>query len=114
MTDEEIAEFREGFSLFDVDGGGDNGSVDFPEYLTMMVRKRNEEKDQLAEVIAAFKEFDTDGSGVVPVAKLKQVMTNLGEKLTDEELDEVIFAADVDGDGNIKYEELARDMTGAH
>ena len=30
-----------------------------------------------------------------------QVMTNLGEKLTDEEVDEMIREADIDGDGQV-------------
>ena len=33
-------------------------------------------------------------------------MTNLGEKLTDEEVDEMISEADIDGDGQINYEGL--------
>ncbi len=45
-------------------------------------------------------------------------MTNLGEKLTDEEVDEMIREADVDGDGQINYDEFV-DMvslkgSGAH
>ena len=37
-------------------------------------------------------------------------MTNLGEKLTDEEVDEMIREADVDGDGQINYEEFVKMM----
>jgi EF-hand domain pair len=33
--------------------------------------------------------------------QLRHVMTNLGEKLTDEEVDEMIREADVDGDGQV-------------
>ena len=31
-------------------------------------------------------------------------MTNLGEKLSDEEVEEMIKEADVDGDGQVDYE----------
>jgi hypothetical protein len=41
---------------------------------------------------------------VLLVVQLRHVMTNLGEKLTDEEVDEMIREADVDGDGQVNYE----------
>lgn len=37
-------------------------------------------------------------------------MMNLGEKLTDEELEQMILEADSDGDGQVNYEEFARMM----
>ena len=54
--------------------------------------------------------FDKDGNGYISAAELRHVMTNLGEKLTDEEVDEMIREADVDGDGQINYEGT-RDVT---
>jgi hypothetical protein len=59
-------------------------------------RKDADHEEELRE---AFKVFDKDGNGFVSAAELKHVMTNLGEKLSDEEVDEMIREADVDGDG---------------
>ena len=42
------------------------------------------------------------------LSQLRHVMTNLGEKLTDEEVDEMIREADVDGDGQVNYEEFVK------
>jgi len=37
-------------------------------------------------------------------------MNNLGEILTDDELNEMIIEADLDGDGQINYSEFVRVM----
>ena len=55
-------------------------------------------------MIEAFKVFDRDGNGFISKAELHYVMTNLGERLTDKEADEMIREADVDGDRHINYE----------
>ena len=54
--------------------------------------------------------FDKDQNGFIFAAELRQVMTNLGEKLTDEEVEEMIWEADVDGDGHIDYDEFVKVM----
>ena len=59
--------------------------------------------DTEEELKEAFKVFDKDGSGTISAAELRHVMLNLGEKLTDDEVDEMIFEADVDGDGEVNY-----------
>ena len=50
-----------------------------------MARKMKD-TDTEEELIEAFKVFDRDGNGFISAAELRHVMTNLGEKLTDEEV----------------------------
>ena len=80
-----------------------NGTIDFPEFLTMMARKMKD-TDSEEEIREAFKVFDRDNNGYISAAELKHVMTNLGERLTEHEVDEMIREADYDGDGQINYE----------
>ena len=42
--------------------------------------------------------------------QLRHVMINLGEKLTDEEVEQMIREADLDGDGQVDYDEFVRMM----
>jgi calmodulin len=115
------AELQDMINEVDADG---NGTIDFPEFLTMMARKMRD-TDSEEEIKEAFKVFDKDGNGYISAAELRHVMTNLGvsflhlfsrirtefciflsegEKLTDSEVDEMIREADVDGDGQINYD----------
>ncbi|KAG1725881.1 uncharacterized protein EDB91DRAFT_1086957 [Suillus paluster] len=98
------AELQDMINEVDADG---NGTIDFPEFLTMMARKMRD-TDSEDEIKEAFKVFDKDGNGYINAAELRHVMTNLGEKLTDGEVDEMIREADVDGDGQINYDEFVK------
>ena len=69
-----------------------------------MMAKKMTNYDSKEELTLCFKVFDTDGDGSISAAELRHVMTNLGEKLTDEDVDEMIREADVDGDGQVNYE----------
>ena len=94
------AELSMMISQIDEDG---NGSIDFSEFLGMMTKNAI---DPEAEVLAAFQVFDVDGSGSISASELRHVMAHLGEKLTDEEVDEMIKEADTDGDGEISIDEF--------
>ena len=43
--------------------------------------------------------------------ELRHIMSNLGEKLKDSEIDEMILHADIDGDGSVNYNEWVTMMT---
>ncbi|KAL7412519.1 hypothetical protein BDY24DRAFT_341722, partial [Mrakia frigida] len=100
------AELTDMVNEVDADG---NGKIDFAEFLTMMSRKMRD-VDSEEEIKEAFKVFDKDGNGFISAAELRHVMTNLGEKLTQSEVDEMIREADVDGDGQINYAEFVKMM----
>ena len=48
--------------------------------------------------------FDKDDDGFISVEELRHIMQSLGEKLTDNELDEMVAEADSDKDGLINYQ----------
>src|SRR5438045_8610184 len=58
-----------------------NGTIDFPEFLTMMARKMKD-TDSEEEIREAFRVFDKDGNGFISAAELRHVMTNLGKSRT--------------------------------
>ena len=135
MTEEQIAEFEKAFMPFDKDGNGiltkaelgivmrslgqnppegelqdlmdkfdadGNGAIDFNEFLTMMAQKMRE----------AFSVFDKDGNGFISGAELRHVvLANMGKYLTEEEVNEMMRAADINGDGQVNYEEFVNLMT---
>lgn len=141
LTEQQIAELREAFQLFDKDGDGhvtpkelmivlqslgqnptidmvdeminevdtdNNGEIEFEEFCVLMCRnmKENDDIDTLKE---AFKLLDSDGSGEISKTELKEILrsfSKLGEDIADDEIDNLIKQADVDGDGQISYDEV--------
>lgn len=86
-----------------------SGTIDFSEFLEMMTAKMSE-KDSREEILKAFRLFDDDETGKISFRNLKRVAKELGENMTDEELQEMIDEADRDGDGEINEDEFLRIM----
>jgi len=59
----------------------------------------------------AFVAIDFNGNGFISPAELKILLEKLGEKATNEELDDMIKSADVDGDGYLSFEEWTKYMS---
>uniref|UniRef100_A0A8B9UG50 EF-hand domain-containing protein n=2 Tax=Anas TaxID=8835 RepID=A0A8B9UG50_9AVES len=94
--------------IADIDKEG-SGTIDFEDFLAMMTQKMSE-KDSKEEILKAFRLFDDDGTGKISFKNLKRVAKELGENLTDEELQEMIDEADRDGDGEVSEQEFLRIM----
>ena len=94
--------------IADADRDG-SGVIDFPEFLDMMTQKMAE-RDPREEMLKAFRLFDDDETGKISFKNLKRVAKELGENMTDDEIQEMIDEADRDGDGEIGEEEFMRIM----
>jgi len=88
----------------EIDADGD-GAIDFPEFLTMMLRKMNE-GDPEKELRDVFMVFDKDKSGTISADELRTVMKVIGEKVTEQEIEDAIRLADTTGDGEVDYDEF--------
>ena len=64
----------------------------------------------MEEIRKAFRLFDDDESGKISLKNLRRVAKELGETMTDDELQEMIDEADRDGDGEISEEDFIRIM----
>ena len=92
----------------DVDTDG-SGVIEWDEFLKMMTTKLLN-RDPMEEIKKAFKLFDDDNTGKITFKNLKRVAKELGEKITDEELQEMIDEADRDGDGEVNEDDFIRIM----
>lgn len=98
-TEKEIAEL-----IKEVDTDKD-GNINFQEFLNMMARK-DQETTNAQEILEAFKVFDKDGDGQIDVQELRHIMTNLGEKMDDKEVQLMLDEADTNKDGKIDIREF--------
>ena len=94
--------------IAEVDKDG-SGTIDFSEFLDMMTSKMGE-RDSKEEILKAFRLFDDDETGKISFRNLKRVARELGETMSDNELQEMIDEADMDGDGEINQDEFLRIM----
>lgn len=83
--------------------------INFDEFCEMM-KGRMPDKNSRAEIDKVFALFDEDDKGKISFRNLKRIAQELGESLTDEELQEMIEEADRDGDGLINPDEFYRVM----
>lgn len=59
--------------------------------------KKMAENDTENEIREAFRVFDADNDGYISRSELRMIFANLPERLTKEEIEEMLDAADEDG-----------------
>ena len=64
------------------------------------------------EILEAFRAFDLDKNNFIGAAEIRHVLINIGEQVTDEEVDEMIKMVDDDGDGQVSWPEFYSMVTG--
>ncbi|XP_053129275.1 uncharacterized protein LOC128335291 [Hemicordylus capensis] len=94
--------------MLNVDKEG-SGKIGFDAFYSVMTHKMSE-LDPKDEILKAFKLFEDHKSGKISFSDLKRIAMEIGESLTDEELQEMIDEADVDGDGEVNEQEFLRIM----
>lgn len=86
-----------------------NGNIEFPEFVTMMAKKIKD-IDVEEELVEAFRVLDREGNGMVTLKDLKSALTGHGDKMTAQEIEEIMKDAQVDEDGQFNYEDFIRSM----
>uniref|UniRef100_A0A4W2E8H7 Troponin C, skeletal muscle n=1 Tax=Bos indicus x Bos taurus TaxID=30522 RepID=A0A4W2E8H7_BOBOX len=97
----------------EVDEDG-SGTIDFEEFLVMMVRQMKEDakgktEEELAE---CFRIFDRNADGYIDAEELAEIFRASGEHVTDEELESLMKDGDKNNDGRIDFDEFLKMMEG--
>ena len=71
----------------------------------MMVKKM-QESDTENEIREAYRVFDKERTGMIEASEMRLILSNLPEKLSDAEIDEMLTTADKDGNGAFSYDEF--------
>ena len=72
----------------------------------MARKEKNTDTDE--ELKSGFKQFDKNQDGQITIEDLRALMEELGEALSEEELQEMINVASMEGDGKVNFEEFTK------
>lgn len=81
--------------------------IEYPAFLNM-IEAQMQKAETEEEIKEAFRVFDRESNGTMSHTELRNVLTNMGDRLTEDEADEIIRDADVDNDGLIQIDEFVK------
>ncbi|KAM0750811.1 myosin regulatory light chain cdc4 [Meredithblackwellia eburnea MCA 4105] len=90
-----------------------SGDIDYNTFLNILHRPNGFEPAGSADdFIRGFQVFDKEGKGLIGQGELKYVLTTLGEKLSEDEVNELLKGVKVEADGNINYVAFVKQILG--
>ena len=95
-----------------IQSSGDNSNLITFEKFIDIYEKLINNQDSEEDIINELKKLDKNGTGNITVKDLKNLLTNFGEVLTKEEIDDVIQESNADKSGNINIEKFAKILLG--
>ncbi|KAJ0180674.1 hypothetical protein K1T71_004078 [Dendrolimus kikuchii] len=108
VTDDSLKEIIE-----EVDEDG-SGELEFEEFVILASRFMVEEDAEAMqqELKEAFRLYDKEGNGYITTKVLREILRELDDKISAEELDMMIEEIDSDGSGTVDFDEFMEVMTG--
>ena len=84
------------------------GSIDFPEFLTLIAKIQKEALDDKDEIREAFTVFDKDGTGFLSKEKVKELIEELGIPLEEIEMKQMMESFRFNSEGKINVEQFVK------
>ena len=84
------------------------GSIDFPEFLTLIAKIQKEALDDKDEIREAFSVFDKDGTGFLSKEKVKELIEELGIPLEEIEMKQMMESFRFNNEGKINVEQFVK------
>ena len=78
------------------------------EALENLIRERGKDPDTLDDVINALRVFDADKDGKISVEEFTYAMVNMGERMNEQEIQEIIADSQLVNNNYILLEDFAR------
>lgn len=87
--------------------GSTNEQITFDEFIEFIKKYHlSKNKNSTDEIIGAFQVFDKNHNGVLSLSEFKHILMDLGQKFTEEEVNEIFNESDLNKDGNLDYKEF--------
>lgn len=91
-----------------VDDDRNGARLTFEEFQPIFASVSKEKQSGSAsDFVEGLRMFDSDGSGMISVAELRHILTNIGDKLSNSEVDKLLREVRTEG-GLVNYEEFVR------